>query len=56
MVRPQREAEGGRTQQTAQAPAERAPPATRLAHGRARRLVPEEQIGLVQLVQHWMSP
>jgi hypothetical protein len=57
MEHPHREAEGGSAQEPAQAPAPRDPAATRLAHWRARRLVPaEEQICLVQLMQHRMSP
>jgi hypothetical protein len=56
MVPAQRDAVGGRAQQPAQALAQRDPPATRLAHLRARRLVAEEQIGLVELVKHRNVP
>jgi hypothetical protein len=56
MVPAQRNAVGGRAQQPAQALAQRDPPATRVAHLRTRRLVAEEQMGLVQLVKHRMSP
>jgi hypothetical protein len=56
MVPSHRDAVGGRTQQPAQALAQRDPPATRVAHWRARSLVAEEQLGLVQLVQHRVSP
>jgi hypothetical protein len=52
MVPAQRDAVGGRAQQSAQALAQRDPPATRVAHLRARRLVAGEQIGLVQLEKH----
>jgi hypothetical protein len=56
MVPSDPDAVGGRAQQPAQALAQRDPPATRVAHSRARRLRAEEQMGLVQLVKHWMSP
>jgi hypothetical protein len=56
MVPAQRDAVGGRAEKPAQALAQRDPPATRVAHLRARRLVVEEQMGLVELVKHQMSP
>lgn len=55
-MRSDRAAVGGRPQEPAQALAQRDPPATRVAHLRARRPVAEEQMGLVQLVQHRMFP
>jgi hypothetical protein len=56
MVHPDGKAVCRRAQQAAQAPAEHDPSGTRLAHWRARRLVAEKQICLVQLVAHRMSP
>jgi hypothetical protein len=56
MLHPHRKAVCRRAQQAAQAPPERDPAGTRLAHRRARRLVAEKEICLVALVQHLMSP
>jgi hypothetical protein len=52
MVASHRDAVGGRAQQSAQAPAQRDATATGEAHLRARSLVAEARMGLVQLVQH----
>jgi hypothetical protein len=52
MVPTHRDAVGRRAQQPAQALAQRDPPATCVARVRARRLVAEEQRGVVQLMQH----